>query len=561
MIKFLQNTITDTTRQHAILDPILIPDDLPYLDSGTLTIPSEISDHKATFIRFPFQYHCQKTYERLVLLYKKANFDQLKQLVVNHNWDRLYDGSINEAFEKFTDNVFSFVKTCIPSKLVTIRPDDKSWFDSEIRHFSRIRDRLKRKALKSGNSNDCKKYKHARNKVNNFKKHAKENFYNNLELSLSEFYNNDKKKFWQVIRHFVKNKNTSDSIPPLITFSDGSRNVYCFSDEEKAECLNNFFTSIWNVDDSNTHLPIFQVKYPNTLSDISCTAPEIEILINSLNPNKSTGPDNISNRMLKAVAKEISVPLSIVFNRSFAEGVFANSLKVWNVLPLYKKDDKSLPSNYRPISLLSNIGNSRNVLYSNIFTTTCMKIFSFTNISLAFFLTIQQLIRLSIYITTFAKHLIMINSHACFFCDVSKAFHRVWHKGLIFTLKQYGICWSLLNCVTDYLSNRTQRVVIRSCLSTLCKLMPVSPKDLFLGPLLFLIYINDIADSLLSLTRLFADDSSLFCSASLIQDLEGIINHDLKILAAWAKQWLINVNPLKTEALLFTLNCMNTSQI
>ena len=74
-----------------------------------------------------------------------------------------------------------------------------------------------------------------------------------------------------------------------------------------------------------------------------------------------------------------------------------------------------------------------------------------------------------------------------------------------------------------------------------------------LGPLLFLIYINDIADFLLSLTRLFADDSSLFCSASSIHDLEGIINHDLKILAAWAKQWVINFNPLKTEALLFTL--------
>ena len=502
MIKFLQNTITDTTRQHAILDPILIPDDPPYLDSGTLTIPSEISDHKATFIRFPFQYHCQKTYERLVLLYKKANFDQLKQLVINHNWDRLYDGSINEAFEKFTDDVFSFVKTCIPSKLVTIRPDDKSWFDSEIRHFSSIRDRLKRKALKSGDSNDWKKYKHTRNKVNNFKKHAKENFYNNLELSLSEFYNNDKKKFWQVIRHFVKNKNTSDSMPPLITFSDGSRNVYCFSDEEKAECLNNFFTSIWNVDDSNTHLPIFQVKYPNTLSDISdisCTDPEIEILINSLNPNKSTGPDNISNRMLKAVAKEISVPLSILFNRSFAEGVFANSLKVWNVLPLYKKDDKSLPSNYRPISLLSNIGKlQERIIFKHIYNHLHENILFYK----------YQSGFLPNHSTTYQR--IDIYHHICqtfdndqfscmFFCDVSKAFDRVWHKGLIFNgfgtmtattfkLKQYGICGSLLNCVTDYLSNRTQRVVIRSCMSTLCQLMPVPQRICSWAPLISNLY-------------------------------------------------------------------------
>ena len=81
-------------------------------------------------------------------------------------------------------------------------------------------------------------------------------------------------------------------------------------------------------------------------------------------------------------------------------------------------------------------------------------------------------------------------------------------------------------------------------------------------PLLFLIHVNDIADSLLNLTRLFADDSSLFYSTSSILDLQGIINHDLQILLAWAKQWLVNFNPLKTEGILFTLKRMfNLPQI
>lgn len=139
------------------------------------------------------------------------------------------------------------------------------------------------------------------------------------------------------------------------------------------------------------------------------------------------------------------------------------------------------------------------------------------------------------------------------FCDVSKAFDRVWHKGLVFKLEQHGISGSLLDWLTDYLSNRSQRVVIRSCSSTLKPVYAGVPQGSVLGPLLFLIYVNDIADSLLSLTRLFADDSSLFCSASSIADLEGIINHDLQILSAWAKQWLITFNALKTEAILFTL--------
>ena len=257
--------------------------------------------------------------------------------------------------------------------------------------------------------------------------------------------------------------------------------------------------------------------------------------------------------MLKAVAKEISVPLSILFNRSLAEGVFASSLKESNVLPLYKKDDKSLPSNYRPISLLSNIGKLlERIIFKHIYNHLHENhlLYKYQSGFLPNHSTTYQLIDIYHHICqTFDN-----DQFSCMvFCDVSKAFDRVWHKGLIFKLKQYGISGSLLNCVTDYLTNRTQRVVIRSCVSSSLSINAGVPQGSVLGPLLFLIYVNDIADSLLSLTRLFADDSSLFCSASSIQDLEGIINHDLKILSAWSKQWLINFNPLKTEALLFTL--------
>ena len=222
---------------------------------------------------------------------------------------------------KFRRNFLEFVKI-IPSKTVTVRPNDKPWFDSEIRHYSRIRDRLKKKSIKTGSSNDLTNYKHIRNKVNNLKKHAKEKFYNNLEISLSDFHTNDKKKFWQVIRHFVKNNNSSGNIPPLISSISQGQTTYCYTDYEKAECLNEYFTSISTVNDDNVQLPIFQFKIQSSISNITCTASEISNLIEILNPNKATGPDNISNRMLKAVAHEISVPLSILFNRSLGEGSF-----------------------------------------------------------------------------------------------------------------------------------------------------------------------------------------------------------------------------------------------
>ena len=137
------------------------------------------------------------------------------------------------------------------------------------------------------------------------------------------------------------------------------------------------------------------------------------------------------------------------------------------------------------------------------------------------------------------------------FCDVSKAFDRVWHKGLIFKLKQLGLQW-----VSDYLSDGKQKVVIRNCPSSLRSVNAGVRQGSVLGPLLFLVFLNDISESLLSLTRLFADDSSLFYSATNINGIEGIINHDLRILVRWAAKWLINFNPLKTEAILFTLRLL-----
>ena len=174
----------------------------------------------------------------------------------------------------------------------------------------------------TGNQNILNRYKFLRNKVNNLKSHAKEHFYNNLELFISDFHSNDKKQFWKVVRHFVKSNITSSSIPPLNSFSVTGQNDYCFSSEEKADLLNKYFTSISTVNDENIDLPAFEYKCENRLTRIECTSNEIQTLIELLNPNKATGPDEISNKMLKAVAKEVSVPLNILFNRSFREGNF-----------------------------------------------------------------------------------------------------------------------------------------------------------------------------------------------------------------------------------------------
>ena len=485
--------------------------------------------------------------------YSKANFDLLRINISSFDWDVLFDGTIDEACDFFTKQFLTFIDVCIPSQKVTIRPDDKPWFNGELRTLCRKRDRLKQLAFKTGKLSLLNKYKTIRNRINNMKKHAKQNFFNSLELNLCDLQRNDKKGFWRLIRYFIKNNDCSSNIPPLISMSPNGETSASISDLEKAECLNNFFASISTVNEEFAFLPPFTKITNNNLSQITIFESEIKDLIRCLNPNKASGPDSINHRMLKSVADQVSKPLAILFNRSISEGVFPNLWKLANVIPIYKKGDKSSVTNYRPVSLLSCCGKLlERIIFKHMYN---------------FFLENNLLYKyqsgfLPKHSTTF--QLVDIYHHICqsfdnkqfscmVFCDISKAFDRVWHKGLLFKLRQNGIEGTLLKWLSNYLSNRSQKVVLQSATSSSKQITAGVPQGSVLGPLLFLIYVNDITDSLLSLTRLFADDSSFYYSASSISDIEGIINHDLNLISSWAKQWLVTFNPQKTEAILFSL--------
>ena len=134
------------------------------------------------------------------------------------------------------------IKLCIPSKNVLVRPRDKPWYDSEVRKVSRQRDRQKRKALKSQTINNWSLYKRLRNKVNNLKKHAKERFYNNLEFIIFDANVNDQRKYWKLLKYFIKSNSTCKHMPPLQSTLANGDTDYFFTDCENATCLNDFLS-------------------------------------------------------------------------------------------------------------------------------------------------------------------------------------------------------------------------------------------------------------------------------------------------------------------------------
>ena len=127
-----------------------------------------------------------------------------------------------------------------------------------------------------------------------------------------------------------------------------------------------------------------------SLSEINCTEYEIETIIEVLNPNKASGDDGISDKMLKGVSKSVSKSLCILMNRSLSEGIFPDTSKLANVIPIFKKGDKSQPSNYRPVALLSCIGElQERIVFKNLYNFLLDNNL-YTSINLVFYHTTQQ---------------------------------------------------------------------------------------------------------------------------------------------------------------------------
>ena len=161
--------------------------------------------------------------------------------------------------------------------------------------------------------------------------------------------------------------------------------------------------------------------------------------------------------------------------------------------------------------------------------------------------TVNQLVDLY---NTFSRALDEGKEVRVVFCDISKAFNRVWHKGLIAKLKHYGISGGLLSWFESYLSNRFQRIVLLGGKSEWLEIKAGVSQGFILGPLLFILYINDIVHEIHSNSRLFADDTTFYIIVDFPNSAAQILNVDLHRISNWAELWLVDFNANKTEAFL-----------
>ena len=247
--------------------------------------------------------------------------------------------------------------------------------------------------------------------------------------------------------------------------------------------------------------------------------------------------------MIKICNHTITVPLVIIFKKAIATGVFPDIWKKGNIVPIHKKESKNEIKNYRPISLLPIFGKIfEKLIYNSLFQF--LKTNKLLVKSQSGFIPgdscILQLLSITHEIYQSFDHGLETRG---IFLDISKAFDRVWHEGLLFKLKTNGVDGSLLNLLTNYLQDRQQRVLLNGQTSNWSNINAGVPQGSVLGPLLFLVYINDLPEGLKSNAKLFADDTSIFSKVYNITDSCVELNNDLDQINKWAFKWKMSFNP------------------
>jgi hypothetical protein len=324
------------------------------------------------------------------------------------------------------------------------------------------------------------------------------------------------------------------------------------TDKGKAQAFNETYIESSKLSGDNFDLPCEDPEVNHDLiENIEITEKEVEDIIKGIDTNKAYGPDNISPRLIKEAGPGITRILTIFFNKSLQLAKFPLMWKRANVLPIFKKAEDFITTNYRPVSLLS--------ILAKFFEKIVFK-HLFNNFRDHFLISIWQsgFLPGSSTITQFTE----IYDQFCravnagkeirvVFLDISKAFDRVWHGGLLYKLKACGIGGKLLEWLKDYLTERQQRVIINGEFSDWGNIEAGVPQGSVLGPLLFLIFINDITHAIRHCKiRLFADDTCLYIEVEEPDVQAQEIDEDLASLDKWAKKWHVDFSPPKTEELI-----------
>jgi hypothetical protein len=312
---------------------------------------------------------------------------------------------------------------------------------------------------------------------------------------------------------------------------------------DKAEILNRQFDSVFTNEDTD-NIPTLPGEKTPLISDLTIQVPGVQKLLSQLNANKAAGPDSVTCRILKELATELAPATTALFNQSLSSGRIPEDWARANITPIFKKGNHNQAENYRPVSL----------------TCVCCKLLEHIVCKHMLNHLEQHRVLTPLQHGFRSAHScesqLLITAHNLMqarkngtqldiaILDFSKAFDTVPHERLLSKLEHYGIDGAILQWIRSFLTTRYQHVVVDGVQSEWVKVRSGVPQGTVLGPLLFLLHINDLPNNITSQARLFADDCLVYRPIKCLED-QLALQRDLDTLVNWADTWGMRFNPSK----------------
>ena len=364
--------------------------------------------------------------------------------IKSFNWENAFNGEdINSQLDLFNETLMKTFSNFIPNKIKTFRDSDPPWINDDIKSKIKLKHKLYHRYLRhKRNKEDFAKVEHLCNEIDNLISKSKKEYYQNINRKLNDPLTSSK-TYWSIMKTFFNGKKVP-VIPPLLF-----NGAFVTDFEEKVKIFNYFFAKQCTLVSNNSVLPSeFTYMTEERIQSITFSESDVIKIIRTLDVNKAHGHDNISVRMIKLCINSVAHPLTLIFQNSMTASTFPTQWKRANIVPIPRKNDKQIVSNYRPVSLPPICSK----VFEKLIFNELFKFFEDNNL-----LSKHQSDDSCIYQLLAITHDIFSRfdcnptlETCSVFLDIFKAFDRVWQDGLLFKLKQNGVSGNLFQLIKSF---------------------------------------------------------------------------------------------------------------